>query len=200
LVHKIVGVIKFLLFLLLIPLISGMTAAFLQAIAGLSLAQSRAVSLGLFVYLIMHFFLWELEGVYQYGKRLVGDIFRFFDPLVAVAPLVLPIYTLLLIIIFYFVQFFYKNQDVSTCFLFFISFTFTMHMIFTARDLRSQDDSPIKPNYLFSMAFVYFVNLALIALLLHVTFDHFSFVTFFQKTSHISGEMYRAAYHQLFIP
>jgi len=201
LASKIVGTIKFLFFLLLIPLVAGMTVGFIDQVTSLEgEGYADYFVLGILAYLIMHFFVYELEVVYNYGKQLVADMFRFFEPLVTMAPLVLPIYTIILLVIYYFLKFIPTKYELGPYFLFFTSFTFSMHLVFTARDLRASDENPVKPNYLFSMAFVYFVNIALIALLLHLTFAGFSFVSFFQKTSQVSAHIYRTSFNQLFVP
>ncbi|MDP8265854.1 MAG: hypothetical protein P9M07_02775 [Candidatus Aceula meridiana] len=200
-VSRIIGAIKFLLFLALVPLVAGMTVAFTSQIKSLEGdGYPRYFALGILVYLITHFFVYELEVVYNYGKQLVSDMFRFFEPLVTMAPLVLPIYTIILLVVYYFLKFAHIKHEIGPYFLFLTSFTFLMHLVFTARDLRASDENPVKPNYLFSMAFVYFVNIALIALLLHSTYAGFSFVEFFQKTSQVSAHIYRTSFNQLFVP
>ncbi|MDP8264712.1 MAG: hypothetical protein P9M12_04445 [Candidatus Aceula lacicola] len=197
---KLVQAVKFLLFLVLIPLIVGMTVAFVRQVAGLTEGQYLYFVWGMASYLILHFFVYEPEPVYRYGKSLVADVFRFLDPLVEVAPLVLPIYSIVFLILFYFTSFFFKEIDLSHYYLFLISFTFAMHMIFTARDLRAQDQMAFKPNYFFSIALVYVINVVIIALMLNLIFPTFSFVEFFKKTSQISSSMYGTTFKQLFVP
>lgn len=193
-----VGLIKFFLFVLLIPLIIGMTSAFIIELKNLSRPEYHSFQLGILVYIITHFFIYEFNVPYQYGKKLVSDIVRFFEPLVKFAPLVMPIYTLLLLIVFYFTKLLSNQIHLSSYFLFLTSLSFAMHMIFTARDLRAQDTMAFKPNYLFSMAFVYALNIILITLMLHFIFRSFSFINFFQGASYIAGYIYQKSFQQLF--
>ena len=197
---KLIQTVKFLFFLVLIPLIVGMTVAFIRQIAGLTEDQYLYFVWGMVGYLIVHFFVYEPEPVYRYGKSLVADVFRFLAPLVEIAPLLLPIYSIVFLILFYFTSFFFKEIDLSQYYLFLISFTFTMHMIFTARDLRAQDQTAFKPDYFFSIALVYVINVIIIALMLNLIFPTFSFVEFFRKTSQISSSMYSTTFSQLFVP
>jgi hypothetical protein len=155
---------------------------------------------GIFVYLILHLFIVEPIGFYQYGKGLVADIFKFFQPLFVIAPLVLPIYSILCLVVFYFVSFFAKKIDVSVYFLFFTSFTLMMHMVFTARDLRQQDPEALKSTYLFSMTLIYFICLILLAFMLSLSLERFSFIDFLKTASSISEGVYRVIFNQLFVP
>lgn len=177
-----------------------MTVAFIRQIAGLTEGQYLYFIWGMVAYLIFHFFIYEPGPVYQYGKRLVADVFRFLTPLVEVAPLVLPIYSIVFLVLFYFTSFFFKELDLSHYYLFLISFTFAMHMIFTARDLRSQDQVAFKPDYFFSIVLVYTISVVIIALMLNLIFPTFSFVEFFKKTSQVSSSIYTSAFNQLFVP
>jgi len=177
-----------------------MTTGFVNELFLLDPMQSNCFLWGIIGYLVFHLFIAEPYGLYQYGKGLIGDIFKFFAPLVVVAPLVLPIYSILLLILFYFSTFLVKDTDLSVYFLFFASFAFAMHMIFTARDLRQQDSETLKSQYFFSIALIYLVSLLAVALMLHLSFLRFSFVNFIKATLSISDGIYTAIFNQLFVP
>ncbi len=198
--EKIVRVIKFLLFLILIPLIVGMTTAFSQEILQLSGNQISYFLSGIISYIVFHLFVYEPEPQYQYGKNLVSEVFRFFGPLVAFVPLVLPIYSILLLILFYFTSIFFKGIDFSLYYLFLIGATFTMHIIFTAHELRGLDASALKANYFFSMTFVFIASLAIVVVMLNLIFPTFSFFDFFKDALQISESIYSRTFSQLFIP
>ena len=130
----------------------------------------------------------------------MANIFKFFAPLVVVAPLVLPIFSILLLILLYFAPYVFKGIDLSVYFLFFASFAFAMHMVFTARDLRQQDTETLKSRYFFSMALVFLASLFMMALMLYLSLSRFSFVNVVQATFSISEKIYRVIFHQLFVP
>jgi hypothetical protein len=200
LVEKLLSGLKFLLFVLLLPLIFAMTTGFMNELFLLDPVQSNCFLWGIVGYLVFHLFIAEPYGMYQYGKILIGNIFKFFAPLVVVAPLVVPIFSIFFLILLYFAPYVFKNIDLSVYFLFFASFAFAMHMVFTARDLRQQDAETLKSHYFFSIALVYIVSLATMALMLHLSLSRFSFVHFIQITFHVSEEIYRAVFNQLFVP
>jgi len=177
-----------------------MTTGFVNELFLLDPIQTNCFLWGIIGYLVFYLFVAEPYGIYQYGKTIIGDIFKFFAPLVIIAPLVLPIYSILLLILFYFSSYFIKNIDLSVYFLFFASFTFTMHMIFTARDLRQQDSETLKSQYFFSIALIYILSVVSVALMLNLCLSRFSFVNFIKTTFYLSGDIYRAIFNQLFVP
>ncbi len=199
-VQRILSAFKFILFLCLIPLGVGLTHGFGKQLFCLDPAQSNCFIAGIACYLLLHLFITEPVGIYQHGKGLVGNIFKFFQPLFVVAPLVLPIYSILFLVIFYFLSFFLKDIDLSVYFLFFTSFTFTMHMVFTARDLREQDAETLKSTYFFLITIIYFICLITLALMISLCLARFSFIDFLKITSSVSEDIYRTIFSQLFVP
>jgi len=200
LVQKLLSGLKFLLFLLLLPLIFAATTGFMNELFLLDPIQSNCFLWGIIGYLLFHLFIAEPYGLYQYGKGLVGDIFKFFAPLVIVAPLILPIFSILLLVLLYFSSYVIKEIDLSVYFIFFASFTFAMHMIFTARDLRQQDSETLKSQYFFSIALIYLVSLVAVALMMYLCLPRFSFINFMKTTFYVSEGIYKAVFNQLFVP
>lgn len=198
--QKILSVLKFILFLCLIPLGIGLTQGFSKQLFLLVPAQTNCFLAGIASYLVLHLFIAEPMGIYQYGKGLVGDIFKFVQPLFVVAPLVIPIYSILFLVAFYFVSFFVKNFDLSVYFLFFTSLTFAMHMVFTARDLHTQDSEILKSTYFFLITIIYFICLITLALMMSLSLERFSFIEFLKTTSSVAEGIYRAIFNQLFVP
>jgi len=197
---RLVQVFKFIFFLVLIPLIVALTTGFIHELAELTRGQYQYFIWGMLSYLILHIFIYEPEPIYQYGKTLVADLFQFLSPLVKLAPVVLPIYSIVFLVLFYFTSFFFKNINLAHYYLFLISFTFSMHMIFIARELRAQDQTAFKPDYFFSITLVYVINVVIIALMLNLIFPTFSFIEFFRDVSQISRSIYYTIFHQLFVP
>ena len=117
-----------------------------------------------------------------------------------VAPLILPIFSILLLVLLYIAAYVVKDIDLSVYFIFFASFTFAMHMIFTARDLHQQDSETLKSQYFFSIALIYLLSLVAIALMLNLSLARFSFVNFIKITFYASGGIYTAIFTQLFVP
>lgn len=198
--EKILSGLKFIVFLCLIPLGVALTRGFGKELLLLTPAQYSCFIAGICAYVVLHLFIVEPSAVYEYGKGLVSDIFKFLQPLVVVAPLLLPIYSILILILFYFVSLFAKNIDLSAYFLFFTSLTFTMHMVFTAKELHGQDAGGLKSTYFLLMAVIYIVCLTLLALMMSLCFTKFSLPDFFKVTSSVSQDIYGSIFNQLFVP
>lgn len=199
-VQYLVSFLKFFLFVLAIPLIFAVVTGFINEILLLDPAQSNSFFWGVISYLIFHVFVTEPVAIFQYGKGLVGDIFKFFQPLVIVAPLILPIFSVLFLILLYFAPFIIKTVDLSLYFLFFASFTFAMHLTLTAKELREQDAQTLKSDYFFSMTLVFFVSVLALAGMLDLCLNRFSFIEFLKTTFAISSDIYQAIFKQLFVP
>jgi hypothetical protein len=118
--------------------------------------------------------------------------------LVNVAPYLVPIYTIMVLIVFAVLNAFDKAGDFRTLFFAGIAFTFAMHVILTAQDLYNKDTSPGKPTYFFGMALVYIFDVFLIALIMHFTLPGFSFIQFFQALASTSFQIYKTIFLQLF--
>jgi len=192
-------ILKFIFFVLLIPVLIGVTASFNSELHNLQKDYADSFILGIILYLIVHLLIFEPQGFYRSGQKMVADIFRFFSPLVKVAPYFLPIYSIILLVFFYFAMMIFKSDFWGRVLLFGVSFTFTMHVILTSRSLRDKDDNAVKPNYFFSMSLLYIANMFIMALLLGVVMEEFSFVNFFKSVSGVAQEIYTRIFDQLFV-
>ncbi len=198
--NKIVDVLKFIFFILLIPVTVGSSLGFLKGLQAINTTCLNSFSLGAVVFLFVYLFLLEPQGVYDYGQKIMGDIFRFFAPLVEVAPFFLPVYSLLILIAFFFASFFPNLKGYAPYFMFFISFTLMMHFVFTAKTLREKDGSVLKPNYFFEFSLIYIVNLSILASLFGLVFSDFSSAEFFSTIADVTSKVYTGIFNQLFVP
>ena len=197
--NNIFNILKFIIFVVIIPVIVATVVSFSRQLHFLPGKHMAVFNWGIVVFLIIHLLVAEWRGAYRYGQKMVSDIFRFFSPLVNVAPYLLPIYSILALIALYFLHFFRNSPPwLDRALLFAVSFTFTMHLVFTARDLREKDNNVVKPNYFFSLALIYLINIFILALLLDLVSEKFSFLDFFNEVSQITGQTYRAMWRQLF--
>jgi hypothetical protein len=75
-----------------------------------------------------------------------------------------------------------------------------LHIIFTAKTLRSKTGDFIKANYLFGIAFIYILNILLAAFSLNLIFERFSFISFFNGAYGIARDIFYAIFKQIFLP
>lgn len=191
-------ILKFVIFILLIPLIIALTVAFCQEFRGLPLNYKLAFNWGALIYLIMHLLIYEPNVIYLFGQKLVSSIFRFFDPLVKFAPFFFPIYSILFLIGFYFENVFVQSVKFDLVLIFLISFTLMMHLVLTAKALKGKDPNAAKPNYFFTMSFIFVTNIFLISLLFDLIMPEFALTTFLKHTAVLAKGIYVAVYRQLF--
>ncbi len=198
--NAVAGFIKFILFVLLLPVLAATVLGFNNELSKMPQDFYATFLKGIFIYLLIHLFVVEPEPVYEYGHKIMQSIFKFVEPLVEVAPFFLPIYSLLLLVLFYFTNLFVKNDFLPYVFVFLISFTLTMHMVFTARRLREEDNNAAKASYLFFMSLIVIVNVFILAMMFNLIFQDFSFPDFFKFATEKSAAVYTRIFRQLFVP
>ena len=154
---------------------------------------------GLVAFVVVYFFVWEPVKVYQKGQKILEVIFKFFAPLVKVAPYVLPIYTILLFCIYPIVYFFMPYDETLVYFVFLFGFSIALHLVFGAKSLRTKQNDFLKANYIFGFTLVYIIDVLLFSLLLNLVFEKFSFVNFFNVAYKTSHEIIVAVIKQVFV-
>jgi hypothetical protein len=154
---------------------------------------------GIFSYLILHLFIYEPAALYRKGQEFVSAMFRFFTPLVKVAPFCLPIYTIFLLAILGVANVIFKDINISKELIFLISFSFSLHMVFSAATFKSSQNDLLKANYFFSMQLIYVINLFIIAFCFSYFLENFSFIDFYNGTFSKTLEIYKSGFSQLFI-
>ena len=190
--------IKFVLFLLAIPVIAAVTISFQKEILELKISQHYAFNRGLFTYALLNFFLTDLTLIYKFGQSISAELFRFWEALAKVAGYIFPIFTVVTVLGYYIVvRVLHIGVDQAWWF-FAIGFTFAMHLIMTARELYETDTSLFKPNYLFEMTLVYILDIFLMVELLNATAWKFSLVGFAQTVLDLTIDFYHTAYFKFF--
>ncbi|MEI8012270.1 MAG: hypothetical protein WCI27_07310 [Candidatus Omnitrophota bacterium] len=194
--------LKFLLAVVLLPLVIATVVALQGEVRHLAPVFQQAILQGVLAYVFMKFFVYDFDAVYKYGQTIVGACFQFLKPLMNFAPYVIPIYTIFLVIAYAIVHVTGKigaNNEMAPAFFAVIAFTFAMHIILTAQDLYSKDSTAGKPDYFFGMALIFIIDVFFMALLLNLAVSGFSFVEFFKTLSVVSAKIYMMIFNQLFV-
>jgi hypothetical protein len=192
------GLIKFVIFILIIPVLAAVTIAFRKDISELKSIYHHSFEWGVFTYVVLNFFVSDLVLLYKFGQSTVIEIFKFWDPFAKVAPYIIPIYTLLIMGAYYIVVRIMNVGPNNGWWFFAIGFTLAMHIIMSARELYEADTSSFKPNYLFEMSLVYILVIMLTVLLLNVTAWKFSVIAFAQTVIDLSYDFYQNIYFRVF--
>lgn len=198
------GIIKFILGICLLPFVYSMSLAFLNQFSLVEKSLQGYFWSGMLALLIVYLFIWEPQVIYAKGQRLLEMIFIFFKPLVKLAPYVLPIYTIVLFIIYGLLPLVISTSGGKPAWLlqysiFLIGFTFALHLVFSARSIRSQKSDFLKANYIFGFSLIYTINVALLAFCMNLIFKEFSFVNFSNSALQAADNIFYAVFKQLFL-
>jgi len=196
---RLFSVIKLLLGLLLLLFVYSTSVSFLNEAGAIEQEARGYFFFGVIAFLIAYLFVWEPQILYAKGQKLLQKIFSFFAPLVKVAPYLLPVYTILLFAVYTVYAVFDKSTGPLTYFLLLCGFTLALHLVFSARSLRSRQSDFLKANYIFGFSFIYVINICIIAFGFSLIFEKFSFVNFCNHSFKLANEIMQALYRQLFL-
>lgn len=197
---KAFGVTKFVLGLCLLPFVYSSSAAFLNEFNTIQPLYRSPFWSGIITLLVVYLFIWEPAVIYAKGQKMLEAVFKFFTPLVRVAPYLLPIYTVVLFVLYYLFSAIFSSVDWLRPFIFLFGFSTALHLVFGAKSLRGKKGDFLKSNYIFGFSFVYILNVALLALLLNLIFKEFSFVNFSNNTISAAKSIISIVFRQLFLP
>jgi hypothetical protein len=175
------------------------TIAFINEFSRIELKYQKPLWEGLVAFVIVYFFVYEPAKVYQKGQKILEVIFKFFAPLVKVAPYVLPIYTILLFCLYPVFNYFFPYDETLAYFMFLFGFSLALHLVFGAKSLRTKQGDFLKANYIFGFTLVYIIDVLLFSLCLNLVFEKFSFVNFFNVAYTTSHEIIIAIIKQVFV-
>lgn len=195
--RKLFVFIKFILGVCLLPFVYTVSVSFLKQFSLIDPAIQNNFWWGVVTFILIYLFVWEPVNIYIKGQKLLELIFIFFKPLVRVAPYLLPIYTILLVIIYGVISWAFKG--LFGYFIFLLGFTIAFHLVFSAKTLRSKKEDFFKTNYLFGFSLVYILNILVLSFALGSIFNKFSFVTLCQDSYQIAQDIFNTVFTQLFI-
>jgi hypothetical protein len=197
---KLFGIIKFILGVCFLPFVYATTVSYLREFSLVGKNFENYFWLGGVVLILIYFFVWEPGIVYGKGQRLLEFIFNFFRPLVKVAPYVLPVYAIIIFVLYKLLSFVFSSPWLIRYSLFLLGMSLTLHIVYSAKTLRSKKNDFLKGNYIFSFSFIYIVDLILLGLFMSFIFESFSFVDFFSNTFSLAGKIFYSVFEQLFVP
>jgi len=196
---KAFGIIKFILGISLLPFVYSFSVSFLREFWFIDKPSQEYFWAGIITFLILHLFIYEPALIYRQGHRLLEIVFSFFSPLVKVAPFVLPIYSIIIFILYLLFSLFFKSSDFFHFFLFIFSFSLALHLVFSAKSVRTKQNDFLKANYIFGFSFIYIINLLFLSMCLSLIFKGFSFVGFFNNAVVSASNMFLSVFKQLFL-
>jgi len=196
---RVLSIFKLLLGLLLLLFVYATSVSFLNEANTIDQGVRQYFFFGITAFLALYLFAWEPQIVYAKGQKLLQKIFSFFAPLVKVAPYLLPVYTIVLFAAYLVYALFDRSSGSLAYFMLLWGFTLALHLVFSAKSLRSRQSDFLKANYIFSFSFIYVINICIIAFGFSLAFDKFSFVDFCNYSSKLVSEIMRVLYRQMFM-
>ncbi|MGE4357017.1 MAG: M50 family metallopeptidase [Candidatus Omnitrophota bacterium] len=217
-------IFKFILGILLIPFCFGTSISLYRQISNISSHSPEEMFFlwGVVLYTVMHLFIFKPQRIYVFGHEMVHALFSWLcggkvkkikisdkggevktdkiNFLTLIAPYILPIYPLLLSLLFFVFDISYGGLNIFylRTFIFLFGFSLAMHILMTAEALRRIQPDLIQAGYLFSIVFIYLVNIFIIAFVLSRIFSYFSFSSFLKHSLEITREIFSRIFTQLF--
>jgi len=196
---KLFGVIKFILAMIILPLVYSSVVSFINEFTQIDKGLQQIFYNGIISFLAIYLFIWEPAVIYNKGHKLLEICFSFFKPMVNVAPFLLPIYAILFFIIYGLLSLGIRSNWLIEYTLFLIGFSSILHLTFSAKSIRSKKGDFLKANYIFGFSFIFILNLALLSLGFSFMFNEFSFVNFCNISFTIFKNIFLTAFKQLFL-
>lgn len=213
-------IIKFIAGILAIPVMAAVTRAFYGNITGVVELSGilKYFMWGVGAYIVLHLLFYKPTYIYVLGHEAVhaltswvmgGKINSFkvseaggsvsttkTNAVIELSPYFIPIYTVILMAVYFVVAYSYKINGAA--FIFLIGFTLTLHLVMTIEVMKIRQPDLMKSGYLFSIVIVYVLNIIIIAMLFSLLFPSFSSKKFFADSFVFSKDVYTAIIRQLF--
>lgn len=197
--RRTLSVIKLICGICLLPFVYSVTVSFLGGLDLLDKILQDSFRQGVITFLIIYLFAYEPAILYKRGQRILEITFKFFAPLVRVAPYLLPIYAVIIFLGYLLFSPLFKDKDFAGLLLFLLGISFSLHLVFTAKSIRAKQGDFLKSNYVFGFSFIYILNVILLAFFLNIIFKEFPFVSFFNNSFRAGAGVFEAVFRQLFL-
>lgn len=197
---RLISFAKLFLGLCLLPFVYSASVAFFNEFSLVDAVLRNYFWAGSITFLILYLFVWEPAVIYRQGHRLLEVGFSFFSPLVKVAPFLLPIYAIILFLIYVLISLIVNpsGEILIKFFLFLFSFAIILHLVFSSESVRSKQGDFLKSNYIFGFSLIYLINLFLVAGILSSIVSQFSFINFSINLFQQAKGILAAIFDQLF--
>jgi len=199
LTERLISIVKFIVAVLILPIVVAVTISLFNHIVILPKGSVNYFLGGIISYLILHLFIFEGSALFEKGQAIVGVLFKFISPLANILSFALPIYAIITLIVYFLFSLFVNIDSYIGIFIFLISFAVILHIVNCAKSLSSQGDDFLKGNYFFSLELIYILNIFIFAAILHCFVRKFLFLDFFNTFLKVTKYTYFLVIKQLFV-
>ena len=216
-------ILRLFISILLIPICVIVTLSFYDGIFSIKDVSKSGLYfiLGALLYSVVHLLLFRLDFLYVFGHECMHAFATFCSGgkasnmkvsgkqgsvktttpnfFVMLAPYLLPVYTVLVAIVYFILSFSIDITGYSGIFIFLIGFTLMFHLAYTAESMRDKQSDLIKAGYLSSISFIYIINLVIVFLIISLLFREVSFIDFISSVYVKTKFFYYSFWKQLFL-
>lgn len=168
------AIMKFVLGILLLPVVWVTAVVFHQFVVGFPGTHGEFFFWGMFGYLMLFLFFHQFWGMYEFGQKICSGFFQLTSPANKFIARIVPFYLTLILLGFSVMTKFLDIHSYDHYFMYFAGFAFTMHIILTAQELQSDQKMFLKPEYLFKGTIVFILLIFVVVLLFNLAFGEFT--------------------------
>jgi len=209
---------------LILPLAAGFSAAFYKQFGQIDIFFTKGQQYflgGIIAYCLIQLFLFKPVYLYVLGHEsvhaiatwLCGGKVTSFDIsssggsvgttksnwFISLSPYLVPIYAVVLIVLYYLAGGVFKVILPQTYFMFLLGMVLAFHVVMTVDTLKMRQPDLLKVGRLTASVFIYLVNLTIVSGALALLFNGFSFRSFANSAYFSSIGIYRVLFNQLFL-
>ena len=197
---NLLGILKLICFILLIPFLAALLSSFYTETTRGSWETSQWFIYGPMLFVAIYLFIYNFKEAYDFGQNVVTKLLGFAKSIATVGALIIPIYALAFAIAFLILRTLGMLEKYESVAIMALSFLWSMHVVLTAQQLNEGDKTVVRGGYFlsFSLALVFHVIIG--GLLLAMAIPEFSFVQFIKDTFYQTVDNYHGIYKLLFVP
>ena len=205
-----------------IPVVISATKAFFKGMGNLGFINVNFFLLlgGFFSYPVFHILFFKPMYAYALGHETVhvlatwlcgGKVTSFHvsqaggevattktNLFITLGPYFVPIHTIFLFLLYWVLSNFFSLSRFSNVLIFLAGFTLSFHIFMTIEVMKMRQPDIIKTGYIFSILFIYVINIFVLMLALSFISRDVSFISFVKKTFVLSKDIYLNILGRLF--
>ncbi|HOY09650.1 MAG TPA: hypothetical protein PLB05_06190 [Candidatus Omnitrophota bacterium] len=190
-----VEIVKFIVAVFLLPVVVAVMQGLGEELAGHG-AMRDIFLWGVLSYTLWHLFVFSFARLFEFFQKILADIFRFSLLAQSVMPRVIPWGTTFLLLVYFIVTHLFRLKGAEPIVYFLTGFSLALHVILIAAELYQEDPLFLKPHYFFFICLTFIGNVLVVALLLDLNFEKFSFLSFWKHTAGYTVSLYKYLFNK----
>jgi hypothetical protein len=194
----IISLVKIVFFIVLLPVIFATVTTFQNHLANYPDLDLQTFLFGAYVLVMIFLFFYQFWGVYEFGKNIMNNLFKFLAPFDKLLLNILSFYVLVTMLLCFITNKLLDIHDYNFLFMFLLGFFMSLHILLVAQDLQDDEKSLIKPNYLFNIPVIIIGNVFLLVLFFDLLMGRWTFTEFFREMSLETQETFLISIKSIF--